>query len=248
MKKITKLCKIFLVLTTIFSSLSSTVKVLADEIISKPLILTLEQVFNEDGGCIEKYNLSYISERNDYIEYEDVDGVSVEKTYDIRLTSTFTYLNDETTLEKVDVIENVTGKTLNTVKSSYELDPISEYFDGVFNLIVMVLDGDKIVYEGEISYTVNNTFKGLTSFLNNGEVFPDNEIISPNSNGEFTVSEGKEYTNYFQIMIGELNPTSRYRVVLDDGTMTDSMSALELKEKVFTGSNFDLAGKLYGSY
>ena len=98
MKKITKLCKIFLVLTTIFSSLSSTVKVLADEIISKPLILTLEQVFNEDGGCIEKYNLSYISERNDYIEYEDVDGVSVEKTYDIRLTSTFTYLNDETTL------------------------------------------------------------------------------------------------------------------------------------------------------
>ena len=248
MKKITKLCKIFLVLTTIFSSLSSTVKVLADEIISKPLILTLEQVFNEDGGCIEKYNLSYISERNDYIEYEDVDGVSVEKTYDIRLTSTFTYLNDETTLEKVDVIENVTGKTLNTVKSSYELDPISEYFDGVFNLIVMVLDGDKIVYEGEISYTVNNTFKGLTSFLNNGEVFPDNEIISPNSNGEFTVSEGKEYTNYFQIMIGELNPTSRYRVVLDDGTMTDSMSALELNEKVFTGSNFDLAGKLYGSY
>ena len=58
MKKITKLCKIFLVLVTVFSNLSSTVKVLADEIISKPLILTLEQVFDEENGCVDKYNLS----------------------------------------------------------------------------------------------------------------------------------------------------------------------------------------------
>lgn len=248
MKKITKLCKIFLVLVTVFSNLSSTVKVLADEIISKPLILTLEQVFDEENGCVDKYNLSYISERNDYEEYEEVDGETIEKTYDIKLSSTFTYLNNETTLEKVDVIEDVTGRTLNTVRSTYELDPISKYFDGVFNLVVTVLDDETTIYEREISYNVNNNYKGITSFLNEGEILPYDEVVNYNSIGNFEVSEGKEYTSYFKIMIGELNPTSSYKIVLNDGTMTDSVSALELREEILVGSSIDLTGKLYGDY
>ena len=58
MKKITKLSKIFLVFVTIFSQLSSVVTVLADEITSKPLTLTLERIIDEE----EKANLKELQE------------------------------------------------------------------------------------------------------------------------------------------------------------------------------------------
>ena len=65
MKKVMKLCKIFLVLVTIFSQLSSVITVLADEITEKPLSIILEQVMNDDGS-VKEYKFSYKSSKGDY--------------------------------------------------------------------------------------------------------------------------------------------------------------------------------------
>ena len=84
MKKMKKISKIFLVLTMIFSQLSSVVTVLADEIISKPLETSLSVATDEELGYIKEYNLTYKSEKQDYEE---------EKEYTIELEPSFKYLD-----------------------------------------------------------------------------------------------------------------------------------------------------------
>lgn len=248
MKKITKISKIFLVLVTIFSQLSSVITVLADEIISKPLTLTLEQIFDYENGYTDHYELTYISEKNDYEETEFVDDVEIDKTYDIRLTTKFTYLNNETTEEKIDLIEDVTGKILNSTRSSYELDPISKYYDGLFNLRVEVLDDTDVVYETEIPYSVNNSYKGLIGSLNEGEILPGSEDINNETAASYDVTEGKEYTQHLILMGGELSPNSTYKFVYNDGTMSEEMTGEEVSTIMLEGSITDLTGKLYGQY
>lgn len=108
MKKITKISKIFLVLTMIFSQLSSVVTVLADEITSKPLDASLAAVTDEELGYVEKYTLTYKSEKQDYDE---------EKEYTIELESSFEYLNG--TIENgTDVVVTKTGSELNNEVNS----------------------------------------------------------------------------------------------------------------------------------
>ena len=63
MKKMKKISKIFLVLTMIFSQLSSVVTVLADEVVSKPLETSLSVTTEEELGYIKEYNLTYKSEK-----------------------------------------------------------------------------------------------------------------------------------------------------------------------------------------
>lgn len=112
MKKITKISKIFLVLTMIFSQLSSVVTVLADEITSKPLDASLAAVTDEELGYVEKYTLTYKSEKQDYDE---------EKEYTIELESSFEYLNG--TIENgTDVVVTKTGSELN----NGEVEPTNE--------------------------------------------------------------------------------------------------------------------------
>ena len=84
MKKMKKISKIFLVLTMIFSQLSSVVTVLADEVVSKPLETSLSVTTEEELGYIKEYNLTYKSEKQDYEE---------EKEYTIELEPSFKYLN-----------------------------------------------------------------------------------------------------------------------------------------------------------
>ena len=128
MKKITKISKIFLVLTMIFSQLSSVVTVLADEITSKPLDASLAAVTDEELGYVEKYTLTYKSEKQDYDE---------EKEYTIELESSFEYLNG--TIENgTDVVVTKTGSELNNEVNSSDLDPISTYYNGVYYLKITV--------------------------------------------------------------------------------------------------------------
>ena len=71
MKKMKKISKIFLVLTMIFSQLSSVVTVLADEVVSKPLETSLSVTTEEELGYIKEYNLTYKSEKQDYEEEKE---------------------------------------------------------------------------------------------------------------------------------------------------------------------------------
>lgn len=248
MKKITKLTKIFLVFMTFLSQVLPAFKVLADEIVTKPLTLTLNQVLDLENDFIDHYELSYTSEGNDYTETEMIDGTEVDKTYDIKLTTSFTYLDNVSTEEKIETIEDVTGKTLNNEVSSYELDAISKYYNGVFNLNVAVFDGENKIYDTDISYNVDNCYVGLVGALNEGNILPISEEIGYNSTANYIVSDGTLYTQHLLLMPGELSPSGTYRLVYADGTESEVMTGQELSQFMFEGSVTDLTGKLSGDY
>lgn len=236
MKKITKISKIFLVLTMIFSQLSSVVTVLADEITSKPLDASLAAVTDEELGYVEKYTLTYKSEKQDYDE---------EKEYTIELESSFEYLNG--TIENVtDVVVTKTGSELNNEVNSSDLDPISTYYNGVYNLKITVKDNAAVIYEESIPYVVNTVKSGLVGTLNNGEVEPTNETLGIVSTGEFTVNEEKEYTQNLMIVPGNLSPDSNYKVTIGENEML--MTGEDIAQSTFDGSKINTTSSLGGLY
>ncbi len=236
MKKITKISKIFLVLTMIFSQLSSVVTVLADEITSKPLDASLAAVTDEELGYVEKYTLTYKSEKQDYDE---------EKEYTIELESSFEYLNG--TIENgTDVIVTKTGSELNNEVNSSDLDPISTYYNGVYNLKITVKDNAAVIYEESIPYVVNTVKSGLVGTLNNGEVEPTNETLGIVSTGEYTVNEEKEYTQNLMIVPGNLSPDSNYKVTIGENEML--MTGEDIAQSTFDGSKINTTSSLGGLY
>lgn len=237
MKKMKKISKIFLVLTIIFSQLSSVVTVLAEEIITKPLVTTLNAVIDEDFGYVEKYNFTYISEKNDY---ED------EKEYTIELKSSFTYLNGETENSELEKITK-SGAEINNKRNEYELDPISTYYNGIYNLEITVKDSASIIYEANIPYTVDTVKSGLIGALNNGDVLPAEEIVGTTSTGKYSVSEEKNYTQSLMIIPGELSPNSNY-IVKQGETEVYKGTGKNMFGKVFSGSSIDTTGLLGGLY
>lgn len=236
MKKITKISKIFLVLTMIFSQLSSVVTVLADEITSKPLDASLAAVTDEELGYVEKYTLTYKSEKQDYDE---------EKEYTIELESSFEYLNG--TIENgIDVVVTKTGSELNNEVNSSDLDPISTYYNGVYNLKITVKDNAAVIYEESIPYVVNTVKSGLVGTLNNGEVEPTNETLGIVSTGEYTVNEEKEYTQNLMIVPGNLSPDSNYKVTIGENEML--MTGEDIAQSTFDGSKINTTSSLGGLY
>lgn len=236
MKKITKISKIFLVLTMIFSQLSSVVTVLADEITSKPLDASLAAVTDEELGYVEKYTLTYKSEKQDYDE---------EKEYIIELESSFEYLNG--TIENgTDVVVTKTGSELNNEVNSSDLDPISTYYNGVYNLKITVKDNAAVIYEESIPYVVNTVKSGLVGTLNNGEVEPTNETLGIVSTGEYTVNEEKEYTQNLMIVPGNLSPDSNYKVTIGENEML--MTGEDIAQSTFDGSKINTTSSLGGLY
>lgn len=236
MKKITKISKIFLVLTMIFSQLSSVVTVLADEITSKPLDASLAAVTDEELGYVEKYTLTYKSEKQDYDE---------EKEYTIELESSFEYLNG--TIEHgTDVVVTKTGSELNNEVNSSDLDPISTYYNGVYNLKITVKDNAAVIYEESIPYVVNTVKSGLVGTLNNGEVEPTNETLGIVSTGEYTVNEEKEYTQNLMIVPGNLSPDSNYKVTIGENEML--MTGEDIAQSTFDGSKINTTSSLGGLY
>lgn len=236
MKKTIKISKIFLVLTMIFSQLSSVVTVLADEITSKPLDTSLTAVTDEELGYVEKYNLTYKSEKQDYDE---------EKEYTIEFESSFTYLNG--TIENgTDVVVTKTGSELNNEINSSELNPISTYYNGLYNLKITVKDNAAVIYEENIPYVVNTVKSGLVGTLNNGEVEPTNEALGMVSTGEYTVNEEKEYTQNLMIVPGNLSPDSNYKVTIGENEML--MTGEGIVQNGFDGSVIDTTASLGGLY
>lgn len=236
MKKITKISKIFLVLTMIFSQLSSVVTVLADEITSKPLDASLAAVTDEELGYVEKYTLTYKSEKQDYDE---------EKEYTIELESSFEYLNG--TIENgTDVVVTKTGSELNNEVNSSDLDPISTYYNGVYNLKITVKDNAAVIYEESIPYVVNTVKSGLVGTLNNGEVELTNETLGIVSTGEYTVNEEKEYTQNLMIVPGNLSPDSNYKVTIGENEML--MTGEDIAQSTFDGSKINTTSSLGGLY
>ena len=236
--------KILMALLITFSQLGTATTVLADEITSSPLTLELEEVFNEDEGKIDSFVLTYMSEKGDYVEYDE-DGN--EKTYNIDVTTSYTYL-DGTTVEGSNYNLDVAGLTLNSEESKITLDPISNYYDGTFNAVVSVYDGEEVVYSDTVSYTVTNTIKGLIGSLNNGEVLPDSEDIGDFTYGEYTITEGKEYTQHYMLMPGELSPYGTYKYVDAEGNESEEMLGSELFGYVFEGQTHDFTNSLSTEY
>lgn len=243
MKKINKFTKIILVISLLFSQFGNAAKVLADEITNRNLDTSLEQVVGENNK-VSGYTLTYSSSNGNYDETEVIDDEEIDKTYDIVLTSSFTYLDESTSEEIVNTIDDITGKTLNTEKSTYELDPISSDYNGTFNLNIKVLDGEKTIYSDNLTYDVNNIESGLTGKLN-GSITPTSE---ENGKGIYKVEEAAIYKNSLSILTGDLNPNSNYIIVYTDGTESEEMTVDTLSTFIVEGSSIDLSGKLSGNY
>lgn len=236
MKKLMKFSKALLLIATIFSYVSSPIAVLADEITSKPLNILLAAIDEDDDGYIDNYELTCKSLNSEYDE---------DKTYEVKLETVFTY-NDETTDSKTYEIL-VSGEVLNSENgSSFVLDPISRYYNGIYNLSITVYDGETVIYE-DSNYVYNyNTLVGLTGKLN--EIEATTEVVGSNSVGNYDVTDEGEYTQHLSVLTGELSPNGKYRVVYDDNTYSEVMTGEELRNSTFAGTVTDLTGKLFGTY
>ena len=243
MKKIMKLCKIFLLIAVIFSYVSSPIAVLANEI-ANPLVVGLTAVDANEDGTVDNYKLTYISE--DPNDYED------EKTYTMKLVTNVTYTNgDEQKLSEEEI--SVLGTTLNSMRSSYELEsPVLEHYSGVYTLEVTVFDGETEMYNNE--YTYENTYEaktGLTGKLNGVLNDTSNVVVYETTEGNYNVTEEGKYTQSLNVLTGELSPIGMYRIVYNDGDTTeysDIMTGEVLRMFDIVGTETDLTGKLYGTY
>lgn len=243
MKKIIKFSKIFLLIAVIFSELAMPVTVLADEIDNSMVLnMQLQAVDEDNDSYVDKYELTYISEKKDYDEL---------KTYDIEIDTTFTY-NDGNTETNTVLIEDVTGEVLNNQRSSYELDAMSQYYDGTYDVNVTVYDNETIVYENSELSKENNlnnysTLKGLNGKLSGELVTLETVIIEEDTTGNYNVTKEGVYTQSLNVLTGELSPNGSYRIVYGENT-SEVMTGDELRNNAISGTVTDLTSKLAGIY
>lgn len=236
MKKITKISKIILAITMLFSQLSSVVTVLADEIMTKSLITSLTAVTDDEFGYVEKYELTYTSEKKDYDE---------EKEYTVELQSIFTYLDEVPEIgDKITITK--TGAELNN-ENKYELNEVSSIYNGVFDLVITVKDEDTVVYKDKITYTVDTVKSGLVGALNSGEVEPINETLGEISTGEYNIDEAKEYTQNLVIIPGDLSPYSIYKVTKGEEELYKGVGS-KIPELIINGSVTNTGNLTSGTY
>ena len=92
MKKVMKISKILLLITVIFSYISSPITVLAEEVISMPLNLAFTLVDEDNDGYVDNYNLTYKSSYSEYVEekgkssYDGTVTMDADGKYTINLT------------------------------------------------------------------------------------------------------------------------------------------------------------------
>lgn len=236
MKKLTKISKIILAITMLFSQLSSVVTVLADEIMTKSLITSLTAVTDDELGYVEKYELTYTSEKKDYDE---------EKEYTVELQSIFTYLDEVPEIgDKITITK--TGTELNN-ENKYELNEVSSIYNGVFDLVITVKDEDTVVYKDKITYTVDTVKSGLVGALNSGEVEPINETLGEISTGEYNIDEAKEYTQNLVIIPGDLSPYSIYKVTKGEEELYKGVGS-KIPELIINGSVTNTGNLTSGTY
>lgn len=236
MKKITKISKIILAITMLFSQLSSVVTVLADEIMTKSLITSLTAVTDDELGYVEKYELTYTSEKKDYDE---------EKEYTVELQPIFTYLDEIPEIgDKITITK--TGAELNN-ENKYELNEVSSIYNGVFDLVITVKDENTVVYKDKITYTVDTVKSGLVGALNSGEVEPINETLGEISTGEYNIDEAKEYTQNLVIIPGDLSPYSIYKVTKGEEELYKGVGS-KIPELIINGSVTNTGNLTSGTY
>ena len=236
MKKLTKISKIILAITMLFSQLSSVVTVLADEIMTKSLITSLTAVTDDELGYVEKYELTYTSEKKDYDE---------EKEYTVELQPIFTYLDEIPEIgDKITITK--TGAELND-ENKYELNEVSSIYNGVFDLVITVKDEDTVVYKDKITYTVDTVKSGLVGALNSGEVEPINETLGEISTGEYNIDEAKEYTQNLVIIPGDLSPYSIYKVTKGEEELYKGVGS-KIPELIINGSVTNTGNLTSGTY
>ena len=236
MKKITKISKIILAITMLFSQLSSVVTVLADEIMTKSLITSLTAVTDDELGYVEKYELTYTSEKKDYDE---------EKEYTVELQPIFTYLDEIPEIgDKITITK--TGAELNN-ENKYELNEVSSIYNGVFDLVITVKDEDTVVYKDKITYTVDTVKSGLVGALNSGEVEHINETLGEISTGEYNIDEAKEYTQNLVIIPGDLSPYSIYKVTKGEEELYKGVGS-KIPELIINGSVTNTGNLTSGTY
>lgn len=236
MKKITKISKIILAITMLFSQLSSVVTVLADEIMTKSLITSLTAVTDDELGYVEKYELTYTSEKKDYDE---------EKEYTVELQPIFTYLDEIPEIgDKITITK--TGAELNN-ENKYELNEVSSIYNGVFDLVITIKDEDTVVYKDKITYTVDTVKSGLVGALNSGEVEPINETLGEISTGEYNIDEAKEYTQNLVIIPGDLSPYSIYKVTKGEEELYKGVGS-KIPELIINGSVTNTGNLTSGTY
>lgn len=236
MKKITKISKIILAITMLFSQLSSVVTVLADEIMTKSLITSLTAVTDDELGYVEKYELTYTSEKKDYDE---------EKEYTVELQPIFTYSDEIPEIgDKITITK--TGAELNN-ENKYELNEVSSIYNGVFDLVITVKDEDTVVYKDKITYTVDTVKSGLVGALNSGEVEPINETLGEISTGEYNIDEAKEYTQNLVIIPGDLSPYSIYKVTKGEEELYKGVGS-KIPELIINGSVTNTGNLTSGTY
>lgn len=236
MKKIMKISKVFLLVATIFSYIASPISVLANEVISLPLAIDFEAVFDEEG-YVDSYKITYDSENDVY---------DVEKDYKIEYRTTFTYDNEnEIPVVSTPLIVSLTGEELNN-GGSQVFNPISKYYNGVYELVITVYDDNDIeVYSDNYIYDYD-TFVGLTGKLNGVEA--EEEINDVSTIGNYDVTLGEIYTQTLNVLTGELSPNGMYRIVYEAGTYSEVMTGDELRTNEITGTITDLNGKFAGTY
>lgn len=237
MKKIIKFSKIFLLIAVIFSELAMPITVLADEIDnSMALTMELQKIDKDNDGYIDNYMITYISEKNNYDEL---------KTYDIEFDATFTY-NDGTTQTEIKIVEDVSGEVLNNGESSYELNALSKYYNGTYDLDITVYDNETIIYENTITYDYS-ALKGLTGKLNGELADLQTVVIEETTTGNYNVTNEGVYTQSLSVLTGELSPNSSYRIVYGEST-SEVMTGEELRNNTIDGTITDLTNKLAGVY
>ena len=219
-----------------FSQLSSVVTVLADEIMTKSLITSLTAVTDDELGYVEKYELTYTSEKKDYDE---------EKEYTVELQPIFTYLDEIPEIgDKITITK--TGAELNN-ENKYELNEVSSIYNGVFDLVITVKDEDTVVYKDKITYTVDTVKSGLVGALNSGEVEPINETLGEISTGEYNIDEAKEYTQNLVIIPGDLSPYSIYKVTKGEEELYKGVGS-KIPELIINGSVTNTGNLTSGTY
>lgn len=238
-KKITKLTKIFLLFVTFFSQISGAITVLADEINSKPLDISIERESNDT------LKVTYTSKNKDYKE----NGEGHNK-YEISFTDSYTFLNGDSTIENTNVFNKIKGSDLNNLNNIYKLDNEYYSFDGILSLTVLVKNGDEVLYNESIKYAINDNKKGLgiSSFDLNANLSLINEEINDISKGTFTTDIPDSYQFKYYLNVGQLSDLASYVVTLPNGSSTEKLTAKGVESLLIEGTVVDLSNVLGGEY
>ena len=263
-----KITKMFLVALMIFSQTSGTIRVLAEE-----LALTSEETKAtnyEIDADLNDYTLTFkaINSEENASSYVD------DQDYNVKVTSTFTYM-DDTTKEEVydktsdDVVGEIIQGSQLKLDNTYELGKIEESYNGTYTVKIeiyemkdgKVVEGSSPLFTKEFEVKTINSFEyGLKIDENPTNLEKVGDDISENGNitATYKVSNLEENTSLsLKLNTGNLNPSKKYILdyenILEENKTAKSVSELSLftiellKDKSFKDElhgNYEYTGEI----